>query len=68
MSVSLDEDLVEALAGVDAPLSTFVNEAVRVQVEHETRQRLLEELVDELTASHGAPDEDLVASFMESLD
>ena len=67
VSVSLDEDLVAELeAGGDA-VSTQVNEAIRADLMRRRRQRLLEEMLSELDASHGPVDEALVQKYMDLL-
>jgi antitoxin CcdA len=67
VSLSLDEDLVAELEAADEALSSQVNGAIRAEVERRRRHRLLGELLDELDAKYGPPDEALVAKWMEIL-
>jgi post-segregation antitoxin (ccd killing protein) len=67
VSVSLDEDLVAELEAGDDALSAQVNEAVRSELERRRRQRLLTELLTELDAVHGSPDEKLVRKYSDLL-
>ncbi len=67
ISVSLDEDLVTEMEASDEPLSSQVNEAVRADLEHRRRQRLLREMLDDMEREYGPPDEDLVRHFMDLL-
>jgi hypothetical protein len=67
VSVSLDEDLVAELEAGGEAVSTQVNDALRVHLEHRRRQRLLGELLDRLEAEHGPPDEALVRKYVELL-
>ena len=67
VSVSLDEDLVAELEAGDEALSTQVNAAIRAEVDRRRRQRLLGELLDDLEAQHGPPDEDLVQKYLDLL-
>lgn len=67
VSVSLDAALVEELELADEALSTQVNEAIRVQLERRRRSRLLGEMLDELATEEGAPDEVVVAKYMDLL-
>ncbi len=67
VSVSLDEDLVEELEAGAEPVSAQVNEAVRSELRQRRRHRLLGEMLDELSARHGLPDERLVAKYLEIL-
>ena len=68
VSVSLDEDLVAELEAGDEALSAQVNHAVRSELEHRRRQRLLTELLTELDAVHGPPDEKLVRKYSDLLE
>ena len=65
--ISLDEDLVEELEREGRALSTQVNAAVRAEIEHRRRQRLLVELLDQLDAEHGPVEESLVEKYAELL-
>jgi post-segregation antitoxin (ccd killing protein) len=64
VSISLDEDLVEELEREGHALSTQVNAAVRAEIEHRRRQRLLVELLDQLDAKHGPVEESLVEKYL----
>ncbi|MCP4663917.1 MAG: hypothetical protein GY856_51700 [bacterium] len=63
ISVSLDGDLVAALEAEDQSLSAQVNAAVRANLEHRCRQRLLADLLDQLDAQHGSVEEALVEKY-----
>ena len=67
VSVSLDEDLVAELEAGDEALSTQVNEAIRAELQRRRRHRQLGELLDELDAEHGPPDEALVRKYVDLL-
>lgn len=67
VSVSLDEDLVAELEAGGEAVSAQVNDAVRVELERRRRQRLLGELLGDLGARHGPPDEKLVAKYLDAL-
>lgn len=67
VSVSLDADLVEELEAGDSALSAQVNEAIRRELEHRRRQRLLTDFLDQLDEEHGPPDESLVEHYMDLL-
>jgi antitoxin CcdA len=67
VSVSLDEDLVAELEAGDAALSAQINEAVRSELERRRHHRLLTELLDQLDATHGPPDEELVRTYTDLL-
>ena len=67
ISVSLDEDLVAELEAAEESLSAQVNVALRADVEHRHRRRLLAELLDQLDAQHGAVDEALVEKYVRLL-
>lgn len=67
VSVSLDEDLVAELEAGDEALSAQVNDAVRSELERRRHHRLLIELLDELDAVHGPPDEQLVRTYTDLL-
>ncbi len=64
ISVSLDEELVSELETVGSSLSAQINAAVRTDLEHRRRQRLLAELLDQLDAEHGPVDEALVEKYV----
>lgn len=64
VSISLDEDLVEELEREGQALSAQVNVAVRAELEHRRRQRLLIELLDKLDAEQGPVDETLVEKYV----
>lgn len=68
VSVSLDEDLVEELEREDQALSTQVNVAVRAELEHRRRQKLLVELLDQLDAKHGPVNETLIQKYVRLLE
>ncbi|HZF11155.1 MAG TPA: type II toxin-antitoxin system CcdA family antitoxin [Thermoanaerobaculia bacterium] len=68
VSISLDEDLVEELEREGQALSAQVNVAVRAELEHRRRQRLLVELLDQLDAEHGPVDEALVEKYVRLLE
>lgn len=59
LSVTLDDDLAEALAD-SGPISAQINDAVREEVLRRLRQDALEHLCDELIADAGWTDEDEV--------
>ncbi len=63
VSVSLDEDLVAELEAGEESVSAQVNVAVRENLEHRRHQRLLAELLDELDAKYGPPEEALVEKY-----
>ncbi len=63
ISVSVDEDLIKELEGVDQSLSAQVNEALRETVEHRRRQRLLAELLDKIDEEEGPVEEALVDKY-----
>lgn len=67
VSVSLDEDLVAELEEGDEALSSQVNQAVRSELDRRRRHRLLEEMLDELTTTHGPVDEKLVRKYTDLL-
>ena len=67
VSVSLDEDLVAELEAGGEAVSAQVNDAVRIELERRRRQRLLGELLDDLSARHGPPDEKLVTKYLDAL-
>jgi post-segregation antitoxin (ccd killing protein) len=64
VSISLDEDLVQELEREGQGLSAQVNVAVRAELEHRRRQRLLLEMLDQLDAEHGPADESLVEKYI----
>jgi hypothetical protein len=53
LSVSLDEDLVEALESGGAPVSIQVNDAVRAEVLRRRQQEALVALCDDYAAESG---------------
>ena len=63
ISVSLDEDLVAELEAGDQSLSAQVNAALRDELEHRRRQRLLSEYLDQLDAEEGPVDEALIDKY-----
>lgn len=63
VSVSLDEDLVAALEAEGESLSAQVNAAVREELDHRRRRRLLGELLDGLESEHGPVDEALIDKY-----
>lgn len=67
MSVTLDEDLVAALEETEENLSAQINEAVRLVVEERRRRQDLRQLLDQLEATDGPPDEAEVRRFLELL-
>lgn len=67
ISVSVDEDLVAELEASDEPVSTQVNNALRSQLEHRRRQRLLREWLDWMEAEEGPVDEAIVQKYMDLL-
>jgi post-segregation antitoxin (ccd killing protein) len=67
ISVSLDEDLVAELEASDESLSAQVNDAVRADLEHRRRHRLLGEMLDAMEKEDGPVDEELVRYFMDLL-
>ena len=67
ISVSLDEDLVAELEAGDEALSSQVNDAIRAELTHRRRHRLLGEMLDELDRVAGPPDEALVSKYMDLL-
>ena len=64
VSISLDEDLVQELEREGQGLSAQVNTAVRAELEHRRRQRLLLEMLNRLDAEHGPVDESLVEKYI----
>jgi post-segregation antitoxin (ccd killing protein) len=64
VSISLDEDLVEELEREDQGLSAQINVAVRTELEHRRRHRLLVELLDRLDTEYGPVDESLVEKYV----
>lgn len=68
VSISLDEDLVEELEREGQALSAQINVAVRQELEHRQRQRLLVELLDQLDAEHGPVDESRVEKYVRLLE
>lgn len=67
ISIALDEDLVAELEGEQQSLSAQVNAAVRVELEHRRRQKLLTELLDRLDAEHGPVEEATIGKYVELL-
>ena len=67
VSVSLDEDLVAELESGGEALSAQVNEAIRTELTRRRRHRLLDEMLDELEATHGPADERLVTKYLDLL-
>ena len=71
VSVTLDNDLVAALAGDSEGLSAQINEAIRTEVERRRRLRALEDLLAHLDEVHGPldteEDEAEIARFMRLL-
>lgn len=67
VSVSLDEDLVAELEAGGEAVSTQVNEAIRAELVRRRRHRLLDEMLAELDAVHGAVDEKLVNKYVDLL-
>lgn len=67
VSVSLDEDLVAELEAGGEALSSQVNEAVRLELSRRRRHRLLGEMLDELEATAGPADENLVQKYVDLL-
>ena len=63
VSVSLDEDLVDAFEQEGRGLSAEVNAAVRTEFELRRRHRLLEEFLDQLDEEHGPVDEALIEKY-----
>ncbi|CAN5721507.1 MAG: type II toxin-antitoxin system CcdA family antitoxin [Iamia sp.] len=67
ISVSIDEELVAELEASDEPVSAQVNSALRDQLAHRRRQRLLREWLDQMEAEDGPLDETEVQTFMDLL-
>jgi antitoxin CcdA len=67
VSVSLDEDLVAELEAGGEALSTQVNEAIRAELSRRRRHRLLDDLLNDLDATHGPPNEKLVKKYLDLL-
>ncbi len=68
ISVSLDENLIAELEAGGEALSGQINEAVRAEIEHRRRRRLLSEFLDALDldaldAERGPVDEQLVSKY-----
>lgn len=63
VSVSLDADLVDELEASEEALSAQVNEAIRNELIRRRRQRVLGEMLAELSELHGPVDEDLVEHY-----
>ncbi len=67
VSVTIDEDLVDALEDSEENLSAQVNEAIRLVVDRRRRQTALRLWLDELAEQEGPVDEDEVRRFLELL-
>lgn len=67
ISISLDADVVDELGAEGPSLSAQVNAALRDELERRQRGRLLDALLDELDALHGAVDPALVRKYEEIL-
>lgn len=67
VSVTIDDDLVDALQASDDSLSAQVNAAIRMVVEQRMRATRLRRLLDDLEAADGPVDEDEVRRFLEFL-
>lgn len=63
VSLSLDADLVAELGAAGEPLSSQVNEAVRLEVEKRRRHRLLGDALDAHEAARRPVDEELVRKY-----
>lgn len=63
--VSLDAELVEGLETADTALSQQVYDAVRETLVRRRRQRLLNELLEELDRKHGRVSADRIAKYVE---
>ena len=67
ISISLDEELVDALEAESESLSSQVNEAVRIECARRRRLVLLDEMLAEFERSAGPPDEALIEKYTELL-
>jgi post-segregation antitoxin (ccd killing protein) len=67
VSVSLDADLVAELEAGDETLSAQVNDAVRSELDRRRQHRLLGDMLDQLDATHGPVDEELVDKYLDLL-
>jgi hypothetical protein len=67
LSISLDEDLVRSLEGVDESVSRQINAAVREDLARRARRHELVAMLDQLDAVHGPVDEDGIRRFEELL-
>ena len=67
ISVSIDQDLIVELEAGGEAVSSQVNDAVRTELPHRRRQRLLGEMLDELEQVIGPPDEQVVQKYVELL-
>lgn len=67
VSVSLDQDLVAELDLAGEALSSQVNDALKVELARRRRQRLMDEMLNDLTSTQGPVDEALVKKYMDLL-
>lgn len=69
VTLSLDEDIVEALEGIEArSLSAAANSALRQSISGEAHRQALLRWLDELDAAHGRPTEADLARADEIID
>lgn len=64
ISVSLDADLVAELEQARQSLSAQVNTALRLDLDRRRRQRLLDEMLNELDQQYGPPEEARIEHYM----
>lgn len=68
VSVSVDADLLHELQAADESLSQQVNEAVREMLAKRRRQRMLAQLLDELSGRHGPVPPNLIDKYADLLE
>ncbi len=69
VTLNLDEDVVEALKGMDAPsISAAANAALRDAVDVELHRRALRAWLEEMSERHGPPSDDDYAAARAVLD
>ena len=67
VTISLDEDMLAELERENQSVSAQVNVALRAEIEHRRRHRLLKELLDRFDQQHGPVDEALIGKYVELL-
>lgn len=68
ISVSLDSDLVSVLERNERSLSAQINDALRVEMERQKRQRWLSDYLDRLDEEHGPVEEELMGKYRRLLE